>query len=566
MLVGALNGAFHGRATAESFNGRGKTDILVRSGSDNVFLAECKLYNGPNGIVDAIRQLLGYTTWRDRQPCLIVFVRSAAITHAKRALQTAAERIPHVDRLETLEACGAEMMLHGHVPDDPELPIEIRALLIHIKIPRASAKAIRSHKAMHPDDVAETLLRMSQAVPPNAGIVYTADLEEGSDQPVSGWSTKWWRSAPGGQSAGIRAVPTTLDALQEHGPEGALISADSESAVAAHGAIRRAQVDGVRAEIRDVSVRLDRIAGALRDAADRVERADPAHVTVVYGPRGLWQVSIAIVSEGREPTTAYMAFRLVDPPEDYDLRFQASMFDLAIAISVRRAGPDVRLDWSLGRLLGSADERLVALQFLFALCRGGLMQIKSIDPDFGELELPLDAEPRELLRELASELEGWESAAVLEAYCGVILPLPIRREDDRRWWRDVLVAAEVVRRRTVFLPLSAGSFVLALTAPRTPHVGEVIDVPVFANVEAPLLEHTVPLGLGSGRASVRVVSVMETAGEYSIGYVPIDDQPVEMTLREIDAEDSIAEAALAQLPRRDGPPLAEVCGHKDQGV
>lgn len=42
ILVGSLNGAFLGRATAESFNGRGKVDITVRSGSDNVLLAECK--------------------------------------------------------------------------------------------------------------------------------------------------------------------------------------------------------------------------------------------------------------------------------------------------------------------------------------------------------------------------------------------------------------------------------------------------------------------------------------------------------------------------------------------
>ena len=42
ILVSALNGAFLGRATAESFNGRGKVDITVRSGSDNVLLAECK--------------------------------------------------------------------------------------------------------------------------------------------------------------------------------------------------------------------------------------------------------------------------------------------------------------------------------------------------------------------------------------------------------------------------------------------------------------------------------------------------------------------------------------------
>jgi hypothetical protein len=42
-----LNGQFEGQATGETFNYAGKTDILVRSEGKNVFIAECKYWNGP---------------------------------------------------------------------------------------------------------------------------------------------------------------------------------------------------------------------------------------------------------------------------------------------------------------------------------------------------------------------------------------------------------------------------------------------------------------------------------------------------------------------------------------
>ena len=60
-----LNGQFEGKATAETFNMEGKTDILLREGDRNVFIAECKFWKGPKAFGEAIDQLLGYATWRD---------------------------------------------------------------------------------------------------------------------------------------------------------------------------------------------------------------------------------------------------------------------------------------------------------------------------------------------------------------------------------------------------------------------------------------------------------------------------------------------------------------------
>ena len=45
-----LNGAFKGQATGETFNFQGKTDILIRVDGRNVFIAECKFWDGPQSI------------------------------------------------------------------------------------------------------------------------------------------------------------------------------------------------------------------------------------------------------------------------------------------------------------------------------------------------------------------------------------------------------------------------------------------------------------------------------------------------------------------------------------
>ena len=68
-----LNGHYEGNATGETFNAVGKTDILIRVGNRNVFIAECKFWHGPKGFDDAIDQLLSYLTWRDSKSALLIF-------------------------------------------------------------------------------------------------------------------------------------------------------------------------------------------------------------------------------------------------------------------------------------------------------------------------------------------------------------------------------------------------------------------------------------------------------------------------------------------------------------
>jgi hypothetical protein len=67
---------FEGSATGETFNKIGKTDILIRYQNSNVFIAECKFWNGKISYLKTITQLLGYLTWRDSKAAVILFVKN----------------------------------------------------------------------------------------------------------------------------------------------------------------------------------------------------------------------------------------------------------------------------------------------------------------------------------------------------------------------------------------------------------------------------------------------------------------------------------------------------------
>jgi hypothetical protein len=71
-----LNGHYEGEATGETFNYKGKTDILVRSGDRNIFIGECKFWGGPAKLTETIDQLLGYLSWRDSKAAILVFNRN----------------------------------------------------------------------------------------------------------------------------------------------------------------------------------------------------------------------------------------------------------------------------------------------------------------------------------------------------------------------------------------------------------------------------------------------------------------------------------------------------------
>lgn len=68
-----LNAFFEGEATGETFNKKGKTDILIRHENQNIFIVECEIWHGEKYLLEKIDQLFGYITWRDTKTSIFIF-------------------------------------------------------------------------------------------------------------------------------------------------------------------------------------------------------------------------------------------------------------------------------------------------------------------------------------------------------------------------------------------------------------------------------------------------------------------------------------------------------------
>ena len=60
-------------ATGETFRAAGKTDINVSFSDKSAFIAECKVWHGPNTFSEALEQVYGYATWRDCRIAILIF-------------------------------------------------------------------------------------------------------------------------------------------------------------------------------------------------------------------------------------------------------------------------------------------------------------------------------------------------------------------------------------------------------------------------------------------------------------------------------------------------------------
>ena len=90
-----LNGQYEGQATGETFNFDGKTDILIRVDGRNIFIAECKFWQGPKAFKESIDQLQSYSTWRDTKTALLVFNRDTEMSTILKRIPEAVKDHPN---------------------------------------------------------------------------------------------------------------------------------------------------------------------------------------------------------------------------------------------------------------------------------------------------------------------------------------------------------------------------------------------------------------------------------------------------------------------------------------
>jgi len=122
---------FEGSATGETFNKKGKTDILLRHEGENVFIAELKYWNGPKGLLKTIDQLLGYLTWRDSKAAVVMFVPNADFSAV---LESTKESVPaHANYQAFIEEKGEGWYLYRfHINGDESRKVMLSVMLFHL--------------------------------------------------------------------------------------------------------------------------------------------------------------------------------------------------------------------------------------------------------------------------------------------------------------------------------------------------------------------------------------------------------------------------------------------------
>jgi hypothetical protein len=126
-----LNGIFEWSATGETFNEYGKTDILINHNGKNVFIAECKFWNGEKSFLSAIDQLLSYASWRDTKIAIIIFNKKKNFSEVLQKIESA---IPnhknYKKRVQKENASNLKYLFHHNDDKNRELYLSVLAFEI----------------------------------------------------------------------------------------------------------------------------------------------------------------------------------------------------------------------------------------------------------------------------------------------------------------------------------------------------------------------------------------------------------------------------------------------------
>lgn len=121
----------YGSASGETFNKKGKTDILLRHDSSVAFVAECKFWGGEKVFHKTIDQLLNYLTWRDSKTAVIIFVRNKEIVPI---FEKVKEVTPLHSCYITTKGQKAENWSEHifHLPSDKNKEVVLSILIFHL--------------------------------------------------------------------------------------------------------------------------------------------------------------------------------------------------------------------------------------------------------------------------------------------------------------------------------------------------------------------------------------------------------------------------------------------------
>lgn len=120
-------------ATGETFNKKGKTDIILKYSADgtNLFVAECKFWKGASEFHQAINQLFDrYLTWRDSKVALMFFVQNKDFSKVLDTVK--GEAIKHKYYKKTVNYRGESTYSYIYsLPNDPDKEVYLEIILFH---------------------------------------------------------------------------------------------------------------------------------------------------------------------------------------------------------------------------------------------------------------------------------------------------------------------------------------------------------------------------------------------------------------------------------------------------
>lgn len=120
-------------ATGETFNKKGKTDIILKYANDgsNLFVAECKFWHGAKEFHEAISQLFDrYLTWRDSKVALLLFVRNNNFTNTLNIIKTEAVKHPYFIK-ELGERGESSFSYQFRLPQDKDKMVYLEIIAFH---------------------------------------------------------------------------------------------------------------------------------------------------------------------------------------------------------------------------------------------------------------------------------------------------------------------------------------------------------------------------------------------------------------------------------------------------
>ena len=138
LFLAHLNGHFEGGVSGETFNKKGKTDILIQVENDIVFVGECKFWKGKKILLKTIDQLFGYITWRETKTAILIFNKDIKIMTVLNKLDDIMKNHNnyiseyHI-KSEKLKRQGVYGYNFKH-PDDEDITIYLTALIFNFNI------------------------------------------------------------------------------------------------------------------------------------------------------------------------------------------------------------------------------------------------------------------------------------------------------------------------------------------------------------------------------------------------------------------------------------------------